>query len=68
VEVGCRLKALNLERLELRRLHADLLLAYKILFGLLLQKTSHNYAVTHTCYTNRDVSALIVAFFQHSNC
>jgi len=30
-----RLKALNLESLELRRLRADLLLAYKILFGLL---------------------------------
>jgi len=30
-----RLKALNLERLELRRIRADLLLAYKILFGLL---------------------------------
>jgi len=30
-----RLKALNLESLVWRRLHADLLLAYKILFGLL---------------------------------
>ena len=30
-----RLKALNLENLELTRLRADLLLAYKILFGLL---------------------------------
>ena len=30
-----RLKVLNLESLELRRLRADLLLAYKILFGLL---------------------------------
>ena len=30
-----RLKALNLESLQLRRLRADLLLAYKILFGLL---------------------------------
>jgi len=30
-----RLKALNLESLQLRRLGADLLLAYKILFGLL---------------------------------
>jgi len=51
-----RLKALNLESLELRKLRADLLLAYKIFFGLLrvntviyfsLQETSHNYAVTH---------------------
>ena len=30
-----RLKALNIESLESRRLHAELLLAYKILFGLL---------------------------------
>ena len=34
-----RLKALNLESLELRRLRADLLLAYKILFGLLRVNT-----------------------------
>ena len=66
-----RLKALNLESLELRKLRADLLLAYKILFGLprvysdifLLQETSHNYAVTHRCYTNSDVSVLIDAIF-----
>jgi len=48
-----RLKTLNLESFELRRLRADLLLAYKfILFGLLrvnsdtffsLQETSHNF-------------------------
>jgi len=56
-----RLKALNLENLELRRLRADLLLVYKILFGLVYY--SHNYAVTHTCYTNSDVSALIDAIF-----
>jgi len=66
-----RLKALNLESLKLRRLRADLLLAYKILFGLLrvnsdifsLQETSHNYAVMHICYTNSDVLALIDAIF-----
>jgi len=31
-----------------------------------LQVTSHNYADTHICYTNSDVSALIDAIFQHS--
>ena len=50
-----------------------MLIAYTKLFGLLayvqtviyfsLQETSHNYAVTHICYTNRDVSALIDAIF-----
>ena len=29
-----RLKALGLERLELRRLHADLIICYKIVHGL----------------------------------
>ena len=54
----------------------DLLLVYKILFGLLrvnsdiffTRETSHNYAVTHICYTNSDASLLIDATFQHSNC
>jgi len=52
-----RLKALNFESLELRRLRADLLLAYKILFHLLclnsddflLQEISYIYAVIRTC-------------------
>ena len=56
-----RLKALNLESLELRRLRADLLPAYKILFGLLRvngdifftprnqsQLCGHAYNVTQT--------------------
>ena len=51
-----------------------MLLAYKILFGLLRvnsnicfhsnQETSHDYAVTHyICYTNSDTSVLIDATF-----
>ena len=39
-----RLKALNLESLELRRLRADLLLAYKIFFGL-LRVNSDNFSL-----------------------
>ena len=49
------LKTLNLESLELMRLRADLLLAYKILFGLLrvnsdiffTPRNQSHYAVTH---------------------
>ena len=72
-----RLKALNLESLELRRLRADLLLAYKILFGLLRvnsdicftprnqsQLRGHAYML----HKQRCFSSNRRNFFQHSNC
>ena len=66
-----RLKALNLESLELRRLCADLLLAYEILFGLLRVNSDIFFTPRNQsqlrghalCYTNSDISALIDAIF-----
>ena len=43
-----RLKKLNFESMEVRRLQADILLGYKILFGL-VHVNSNTFLGRHTC-------------------
>jgi len=56
-----RLKKINLESLELRRLRADLTLVYKILFGVIHTKSdklfSLSYAATIILKINHDATA-----------
>jgi len=56
LEYTARLRALNIDSLEKRRLHADLVLAYKILFGLVDINSSDFFILNNNNY--RETRAL----------